>query len=256
MTGKFAGRVVVVTGAAQSLGLECARAFCSEGASVVLVDNNCEKVTAAAELLQRSGFRATATPLDVRSQEQTITVVDQIFNQLGRLDVWVNNAGVAHHCDTFNLLPEPWQNSMDVMLSGPFYCCQEAGKIMRMQGGGSIINMASVNGFVPQPRRAAYCTAKAGLIMLTRVLASEWAQHHIRVNAVAPSPVEASGMAQILDNAGLTSLAHYKTRHPMQRMAQLREVTDAVLFLASDDASFVTGETLCIDGGWVAFGSM
>lgn len=128
MTGKFAGHVVVVTGAAQSLGLECARAFCSEGASVVLVDNNCEKVTAAAELLQRSGFRATATHLDVRSQEQTVTVVDQIFNQLGRLDVWVNNAGVAHHCDTFNLLPEPWQNSMDVLLSGPFYCLPRSGQ--------------------------------------------------------------------------------------------------------------------------------
>src|SRR5205085_265477 len=103
-----------------------------------------------------------------------------------------NNAGLAHHYDSFELSPEQWHSSVDVMLSGVFFGCQAAGRFMRDHGGGAIVNMASVNGFVAQPRRAAYCSVKAGVVMLTQVLAAEWGQHYIRVNAVAPSPVEAS----------------------------------------------------------------
>lgn len=254
MSRRFQGRVVGVTGAAQSIGLECARAFCREGAHVVITDIKSDKVEDAAAGLRREGFSALALALDVRDAEQIEAAVNQIVTQLGRLDVWVNNAGLAHHYDSFELPRELWQHSLDVMLTGSFYGCQAAGKVMRAQGGGAIINMASVNGFVPQPRRAAYCSVKAAVVMLTRVLASEWAQHHIRVNAVAPSPVGASDMAQMIDRVGITSLSQYTNRHPMKRMAEMGEVTDAVLFLASDDASVVTGETLCVDGGWVAYG--
>jgi len=254
MSERFQGRVVGVTGAAQSIGLECARAFCREGAQVVLTDIQPDKVEDAAAGLRRDGFGALALALDVRDPEQVEAVVNQVVSNLGRLDVWVNNAGLAHHYDSFELPRELWQHSLDVMLSGPFYGCQAAGKVMRAQGGGAIVNMASVNGFVPQPRRAAYCSAKAAVVMLTRVLASEWAQHQIRVNAVAPSPVGTSGMAQMIDSVGITSLSQYTNRHPMKRMARMSEVTEAVLFLASDDASFVTGETLCVDGGWSAYG--
>lgn len=254
MSGRFAGRVVAITGAAQSIGLECARAFCGEGAQVVITDIQSDQVENAAVGLRRDGFNALALTLDVRDGEQVQAVANQVMQQRGRLDVWVNNAGIAHHYDSFDLPSELWQRSLDVMLSGPFYGCQAAGRVMRAQGGGAIVNMASVNGFVPQPRRAAYCSAKAGIIMLTRVLASEWAPHRIRVNAVAPSPVGTSGMAQVIDAHGITSLSQYAQRHPMKRTAEMREVTDAVLFLASDDASFITGETLCVDGGWAAYG--
>jgi NAD(P)-dependent dehydrogenase (short-subunit alcohol dehydrogenase family) len=249
---RFNERVAVVTGAAQSIGLACATALAREGASVVIADINSEKAEEAARSLQGENLSAAALRLDVRDPEQTQAVVRDTISLFGRIDIWVNNAGVAHHYDSFDLPPDLWKNSLDVLLSGAFYGCQAAGRAMRDHGG-SIVNMASVNGLVPQPRRAAYATAKAGLIMLTRVLAAEWAAHKIRVNAVAPSPVATSGMAAWGAAHGFAG-SLYVDRHPMKRMGELREVTDAVLFLASDEASFVTGETLCVDGGWVAYG--
>jgi NAD(P)-dependent dehydrogenase (short-subunit alcohol dehydrogenase family) len=254
MSERFKGKVAVVTGAAQSIGMACAKAFAQEGAQVVIADLNIEKAEEAAKLLLSEGLAALALALDVREQEQARIIVREVVRRFDHLDVWVNNAGVAHHYDSFDLPGDLWQGSLDVMLSGAFYGCQAAGRAMRDQGGGAIVNMASVNGLVSQPRRAAYSAAKAGLIMLTRVLAAEWAVHGIRVNAVAPSPVATSGMADWGEKQGFAPGSIYVERHPMKRMAAMHEVTDAVLFLASDAASFVTGETLCVDGGWVAYG--
>ena len=256
MSGKFENRVAVITGAAQSIGYACADAFGREDAQVVIADINAEKAEQAAAALQAEGIKAAALGMDVRDPNQVQAVVDDVVSRYKRLDIWVNNAGVAHHYDSFDLPPEMWQGGMDVLLSGAFYGCQAAGRAMRDQGGGSIVNMASVNGFVPQPRRAVYATAKAGLIMLTRVLAAEWAAHHIRVNAVAPSPVGTSGMAAFGQNQGFAPGNIYVDRHPMKRMAEMSEVIEAVLFLAGDESSFITGETLCVDGGWVAYGSL
>jgi NAD(P)-dependent dehydrogenase (short-subunit alcohol dehydrogenase family) len=254
MSERFKGKVAVVTGAAQSIGLACAKAFGQEGAQVVIADLNIEKAEEAARSLREEWMSSLALPLDVRSQEQARDIVGEIVERFGHLDIWVNNAGVAHHYDSFDLPGDLWQGSLDVMLSGAFYGCQAAGRVMREEGSGAIVNMASVNGLVSQPRRAAYSAAKAGLIMLTKVLAAEWAVHGIRVNAVAPSPVATSGMADWGEKQGFAPDSIYVERHPMKRMADMHEVTDAVLFLASDAASFVTGETLCVDGGWVAYG--
>lgn len=254
MTQAFTDRVAVVTGAAQSIGYECAAAFARKGAQVVITDLNAEKAEASAQALRDAGLAAVALPLDVREPAQIETVVRTIGERFGRLDIWFNNAGLAHHYDSFELSPELWHTSIEVMLSGVFFGCQVAGKFMRDHGGGAIVNMASVNGFVAQPRRAAYCSAKAGVIMLTQVLAAEWAAHDIRVNAVAPSPVATSGMARTIDAHGITSLDQYMNRHPTKRMTGMSGVISAVLFLAGSDASFVTGETLCVDGGWVAYG--
>jgi NAD(P)-dependent dehydrogenase (short-subunit alcohol dehydrogenase family) len=249
---RFDERVAVVTGAAQSIGLACATAFAREGAHIVIADINREKAEEAAESLRADNLSAVALPLDVRDPDQAQAVVQETVRLWGRIDVWVNNAGVAHHYDSLDLPPDLWKSSLDVLLSGAFYGCQAAGRAMRDHGG-SIVNMASVNGLVALPRRAAYATAKAGLIMLTRVLAAEWAAYKIRVNAVAPSPVATSGMADWGVAHGFAG-SLYVDRHPMKRMGELHEVTDAVLFLAGDEASFVTGETLCVDGGWVAYG--
>lgn len=254
MSQRFTGRVAVVTGAGQSIGFECGAAFAREGAHAVITDVDLDKAKAAAERLQREGLSAIVLPIDVRDPDQMEQAVQAVTGQFGRLDVRVNNAGVEQHYHSFDLPGDLWQMSLDVMLSGTFFGCQAAGRRMR-EHGGAIVNMASVNGFVPQPRRAGYCAAKAGVIMLTRVLASEWTANHIRVNAVAPSPVGASGTAKMIDSVGITSLSHYTERHPMKRLVKMREVVEAVLFLASDAASFVTGETLWVDGGWIDYGS-
>lgn len=254
MNGRFENRVAVVTGSAQSIGFECAAAFGRDSATVVIADIQIDKAEDAVRQLHSQGIQAIALPLDVRVPQQTQSVVDEVLRRYNRLDVWVNNAGVAHHYDSFDLPPEMWQTGIDVLLSGAFYGCQAAGRAMSEQGGGCIVNIASVNGFVSQPRRAVYCTAKAGLVMLTRVLAAEWAVHNIRVNAVAPSPVATSGMAKYGQTQGFAVDDIYIERHPMKRMAEMREVTEAVLFLANDESSFITGETLSVDGGWVAYG--
>lgn len=254
MTPQFANKVTVVTGAAQSIGYECSAAFARAGAQVVITDIDGDKAETAARGLRNEGLSAVAFSLDVREPAQMAKVVQQVAERFGRLDVWFNNAGLAHHFDSFELSPELWHTSLDVMLSGVFFGCQAAGKFMRDHGGGIIVNMASVNGYVAQPRRAAYCSAKAGVIILTQVLATEWAPYGIRVNAVAPSPVAESGMAKTIDAHGITSLDQYTNRHPMKRMTPMSDVISAVLFLAGSDASFVTGETLCVDGGWVAYG--
>ena len=154
MSQRFTGRVAVVTGAGQSIGFECAAAFAREGAHAVITDVDLDKAKAAAERLQREGLSAIVLPIDVRDPDQMEQAVQAVTGQFGRLDVWVNNAGVAQHYESFDLPRDQWQMSMDVMLSGTFFGCQAAGRGMR-EHGGAIVNMASVNGFVPQPRRAA-----------------------------------------------------------------------------------------------------
>lgn len=248
----FHGRAAVVTGAAQSIGLSCAAALAREGAGVVIADFNLPAAEESAEILRSQGLTAVAMQVDVTEPDQVEAVAAETIRLFGHIDVWVNNAGVAHHYDSFDLPPDLWKKSIDVMLNGAFYGCQSAGRVMRGRGG-SIINMASVNGLVSQPRRAAYASAKAGLVMLTRVLAAEWANQSIRVNGVAPSPIATSGMANWGASSGFAG-SLYVERHPMKRMGELGEVVDAVLFLAGEDSACVTGETLCVDGGWVAYG--
>jgi 3-oxoacyl-[acyl-carrier protein] reductase len=244
---RFQDQIVVVTGAGRGIGYSLAERFRSEGAQVVIAEKNMETGAASAQKLN-----ATFEPLDVSDSGNVQQVVESVVKQFGRIDVWVNNAGIAHKGYAVDLEPSDWDADIGVMLSGAFYAAKYVGNVMIEQRQGSMVNVASVNGLFAQKGRAPYCSAKAGLIMLTKVLASEWAEHGVRVNAVAPGVVMTELVQQGIDQ-GIVTEQTYLSRIPMGRMGDLNEVVEAVTFLASDEASFITGEVLRVDGGWTAY---
>jgi len=244
---RFQDQVVVVTGAGRGIGYSLAERFASEGSEVVIAEKNPETGASSAQKLN-----ATFESLDVSDAANVKQVVDSVVKRHGKIDVWVNNAGIAHKGYAVDLEPDDWDADIGVMLSGAFYAARYVGKMMIEQGRGNMVNIASVNGLFAQKGRAPYCSAKAGLIMLTKVLASEWAEHGVRVNAVAPGVVMTELVQQGIDQ-GIVTEQTYLSRIPMGRMGDLNEVVEAVTFLASDEASFVTGEVLRVDGGWTAY---
>jgi len=250
-TGELAGRVAVITGAGRGIGLAVARRFTQQGAIVIIADISDERGERASEGLRAEGLSAHYLPLDVTDPDAVEGVVRRVASEWGRLDIWVNNAGLAEHGPSEELSPASWQRSIGIMLSGAFYGCQSAGRVMLALGRGSIINVASVNGLVAQAGRAAYCAAKAGTIRLTEVLAAEWAGRGVRVNAVAPSVFPTELIVSALQT-GAATLDGYVGRTPARRLGELEELTGTFLFLASDAASYITGQTLRVDGGWVS----
>ena len=245
---KFRDQVACITGAGRGIGYALAEAFTGEGAKVIIAEIDPETGAAAAEKLN-----ATFEQLDVRDSVSVKKVVQSIMERFGRIDIWINNTGVAHKGSAVDLTPEDWDADIGVMLSGAFYCANQVGRIMLEQGSGNVVNIASVNGLLAQKARAPYCSAKAGLIMLTKVLASEWAEHGVRVNAVAPGVVMTDLVQEGIDQ-GIVTEEDYLGRIPMGRMGTLDEVVESVLFLANDEeSSFMTGEILRVDGGWTAY---
>ncbi len=251
-TKDMQGKIVVITGAAQGLGLAMARRFGQAGAQVVLTDINATGGEKAALGLRQDGLQAQFAPLDVRLPEQSQALVQRLASQLGRIDVWVNNAGVSHIGPAESMPVELWEQSLAVMLSGVFYCSQAAGRQMLAQGGGVIVNVSSSSGIQYIEGRVAYSVPKAGLIMLTQALGIEWAKRGVRVVGIAPGAVMTEMMAEGL-RQGIGKLEAYERRTPMRRLGTPEEIAEAVFWLASDEASFVVGETLRVDGGWTAY---
>lgn len=244
---QFKDQVVVITGAGRGIGYALAERFVQEGATVVIAEIDEARGQQAAEALN-----AHFLPLDVRDVVSVQAVVEQIVRDHQRIDVWINNAGVAHKALVVDLDIDGWEADIGVMLSGTFYCAKYAGQVMLRQKSGSMVNISSVNGLFAQKARAGYCSAKAGINMLTKVLASEWGEHGVRVNAVAPGVVMTDLVQEGIDQ-GLVTEEDYQGRIPMGRMGNLEEVIEAVLFLAGDESSFMTGEVMRVDGGWTAY---
>jgi len=249
---RFDDAIVVITGAGRGLGLGMARRFAQAGAHAVLADIDVTAAKDAAERLRKEGLSASSDALDVRDPAQSLGLVDKIVRDRGRIDVWVNNAGVARIGAAETMSCSDWNESISVMLSGVFYCSQAVGRRMLVQGKGVIVNIASVDGLKAIEGRAAYCTAKAGVIMLTQVLGIEWAKRGVRVVGIAPGVVMTELVAKVIAD-GWASSEVYERRTPMRRLGTIEDIAEAALFLASDDASYVTAETLRVDGGWVAY---
>lgn len=252
MTSPQAGRVVVVTGASRGIGLGIASRFASQGDRVVLTDIDDSTGTAAALDLSGTGARADFIQLDVRDRAAASSVVEAVESNIGAIDIWVNNAGIVRRGPAESLAADDWTESLDVMLSGAFYCSQAVGQRMLERGAGVIVNNASVNGYHPIEGRAAYSVAKAGLIMLTQALGIEWASRGVRVVGVAPGVIGTDMVNQAISD-GSASAETYARRTPMHRLGAVDEIAEAVFFLASDEASYITGETLPVDGGWTAY---
>jgi len=229
-----------------------ARRFAGSGDRVVLTDVDQGAGRTAAEALMRQGAQATFLRLDVRDPVMVDEVVGAIHASHGGIDVWVNNAGIARKGPAETLPDEDWDQSIGVMLSGAFHCARSAGRVMLERGSGVIVNIASVNGFYAIEGRVAYSVAKAGLVMLTQALGIEWAARGVRVVGVAPGVVMTDLVAEGIA-AGTASVDVYERRTPMRRLGEIDEVAEAVMFLASDEASYIVGETLRVDGGWTAY---
>jgi 3-oxoacyl-[acyl-carrier protein] reductase len=243
---RFSDRVVVVTGGSRGLGRAVALAFAAEGAHVAIgyrARDRDAKATLAA--LREIGHPAFAAKFDVRDTAATAAALDAIKTELGPIDVLVNNAGVARD----NLLPlmsdDDFDEVVDVSLRGAFVCTRAVATAMIAQGRGAVVNVASLAGVRASPGQASYSAAKGGLLALTRTTAVELAPRGVRVNAVVPGYL-ATGMAARMDRRKLDERV---ARVPMQRTGTADEVARAILFLASEDASYIVGQTLCVDGG-------
>lgn len=242
--------MAAVTGSTRGIGRAIAEAFMAQGASMVINSRSREAAErAAAEL----GDQARGVVADVGTPEGAQAVVDAALHHFGRLDVMVCNAGINVVKDTVELTPEEWRSVLTTNLDGVFFSAQRAGRAMLAQGSGCVIAIASVTSFNAFPRRAPYATSKAGVAMLVKVLAAEWAAHGVRVNAIAPGYVR-TDLVEGLEREGKLDFATIERRTPMGRLAEPEEIARVAVFLASDDASYVTGETLAVDGGWIAYG--
>jgi 2-keto-3-deoxy-L-fuconate dehydrogenase len=238
---RFEGRRALVTGAGSGIGEAVARGLHAEGAEVVLADAAGERVQAlAAEL----GPRTQALALDVRDE-------DAVAGAMGGLDVLANVAGIGSTTNAPDTPLDVWENVFAVNARGTFLCCKHAIPGMIERGGGVIVNIASVAGLVGLPNRVAYSASKGAVIALTRALAIDHVRQGIRVNAVCPGTVDSPWVRRLVDDAG-ESLDALRARQPMGRLGTTDEVAQAVLYLASDAAAFVTGSALVIDGGLTA----
>jgi NAD(P)-dependent dehydrogenase (short-subunit alcohol dehydrogenase family) len=248
---RLQGRVTAITGGALGIGRATARLFAEEGATVALGDVQLEAAEKVAQEIERGGGKAIAIALDVGDAAQVQAFVDRVAKEFGRLDVMFANAGIAHSAPFLEHPEAQWHRMMRVNLTGVFLCGQAAARQMvRQGGGGRIITTASINGFRGVENLVGYNAAKAGVIELTRTMAVELAQHRITVNAIAPAQIDTRLTRTLPEEARRRRVE----RIPMGRFGEPEEVAKVALFLASDDASYVTGHTLAVDGGYLAGG--
>lgn len=247
-------KVSLVTGSSRGIGRSIALAFAGEGADVAI---NCtasvESAREVAREIESLGRRAVVIQADVSDKVAVDNMVEKVMDEFGSIDILVNNAGMSVVDASEKLEERRWKRGIDVMLTGVFFCSQAVGKEMIKRKSGKIINIASINGIDAFPERVCYSSAKAGVIQMTRVLGCEWAKYNINVNAVAPGYVK-TYLVDDLAEKGLLDVAELAVRTPLGRLAELEEIADVVIFLASEESKFIEGQTIVIDGGWTAYG--
>ncbi|WP_217696985.1 SDR family NAD(P)-dependent oxidoreductase [Bacillus sp. MRMR6] len=246
-------KVCIVTGSSMGIGEAIAERFAEEGAKVIVNSRSQVRADATAARLREKGYEVTAIAADISNKASVQNLVDKTVEKYGKLDVIVNNAGVNRIGPSLELSEEDWRTVIDTNLTGLFFSCQVAGKYMEQFGGGSIINITSIFGEKCAPMRAAYSSTKFGINGLTKVLAVELAEKNIRVNAVAPAFIKTPLDVTDQETGGYSD-DDIKGRTPLGRFGTVKEVADVTLFLASEEASYVTGSTYNVDGGWLAYG--
>ena len=245
------GKTAIVTGASRGIGEAIAKGFARAGADLVLVSRNLSALKGVAKEIEGLGRKALSVSADIGNPEEIQKVIEATLKVFPRIDILLNNAGISpilKKAEEMNL--KEWEEIVRVNLTGTFLFCQAVGKVMIQQGGGKIINMVSVGAVVGFPRQIAYCATKGGILQLTKVLAVEWTRYNIQVNAIGPAYLETELTKGMRESKIISEDLLRKT--PMGRFGRPEEIVGAAIYLASDASSFVTGQTLFVDGGWFA----
>jgi NAD(P)-dependent dehydrogenase (short-subunit alcohol dehydrogenase family) len=246
------GRVAVVTGASSGLGVGFARALAQAGAHLVLAARRADRLEAVATELEEAGVEVLPVGCDVTDANQVEALKDACLERFGRVDILVNNAGTTEVVPAENESEEAFLHVLNVNLNGTFHCAQRFGRVMLEAGRGSIINVASIfgmvgSGSIPQ---ASYVASKGAVVNMTRELAAQWARRGVRVNAIAPGFFRSEMTEEMFSDE--RSMAWVRRKTPAGRPGEVEELAGALIFLASDASSYVTGQTIAVDGGWTA----
>jgi 2-deoxy-D-gluconate 3-dehydrogenase len=244
------GKTAIVTGAARGLGAEIALGLAQCGASLVLADLNMPEDSA--RRVEKLGGRCIVVQTDISDEKQVEDLVERAVSEYGKVDVFINNAGISQmsYTPTENLSTEEWDRVIRINLSGTFLCCKHVGRAMIESGGGRIVNVATTAGITGVPRAPAYSASKAGVILLTKSLAIEWARYNIRVNAIAPHYLETELTEGLRSDERVYGglVKHI----PMKRFGKTSELIGTVLLLSSEASSYITGTVIEVDGGYLA----
>lgn len=244
---RLSGKVALVSGAARGIGAAVTRLFVREGASVALADID---ATAGKHLASELGAKTLFVPLDVTREQDWLRAVTAVCERFSRLDILVNSAGVYHRADAEGTAPPDWDRVMDINAKGVFLGCRAAIPAMRAVGAGSIVNISSVSGLVGTGHSTAYNASKGAVRLLTKSIAIQYARDGIRCNSVHPAPVETDMLSVVFPNE--QSRRERIAEIPLGRFGTPEEVAYSVLFLASDESSYITGSELVVDGGLTA----
>ena len=250
------GQVVIVTGGGTGIGLAIAKRLGELGARIAIGSRNAENLEKGSAELRHAGLDPLAVQVDVRNPEQVDEMVHRVVRHFGRIDILVNNAAGNFVCRAEDLSPNGWNAVIGIVLNGSFYCSRAVGRhIIARGGGGSIVSILANYVWTGSAGTIHSAAAKAGVMSMTQTLAVEWAKHRIRVNAIAPGPVESAGAAKQLWNSP-EDVQRITDMVPLQRWGKPEEIADSVAFLLSPAAGFITGEILTIDGGaWLGRGT-
>lgn len=247
----ISGKNAIVTGAGRGLGKEMATSLAEAGANIVVAEKDGEMAEKSAQEIGEMGTTAFSIQTDVTEEDQVESMVREAENRLGEIDILVNNAGVVNNAPAEEMTLEEWEKVVNVNMTGVFLCSKHVGKHMIENGGGNIINISSMSALVvnvPQPQ-ISYNSSKAGVIMITKSLASEWAEHGIRVNAIAPGYMRTDLVNEVLEEDPEMEET-WISNTPMGRLGRPEELGGVVVFLASEASSYMTGEVVVFDGGY------